>query len=477
MYKILVIDDDENICHTLWRIAQREGHEAITVRTLAEGLALLDENAFDCVFLDVCLPDGNGLDAIPGIKASPSLPEIVILTGFGNPDGAALAISNGAWSYLEKTSNIEQITLTLKQTLQYRERSRATPVCSLKLAGVVGESEPMRRMLDNLAQAAVSKANVLLLGDTGTGKELMARTIHENSDRSEKPFVVVDCATLQEHLVESLLFGHVKGAFTGAHETREGMIKQADGGTLFLDEVGELSPTLQKSFLRVLQEHRFRSVGGNREVTSDFRLIAATNKNLKQMCTEGTFRQDLFFRLKTFIIELPPLAGRTADILSLVSYHVARQCDGYGIPLKGVSPGVMACLVQYDWPGNIRELIHVLERMVIAAADSPVLYPEHLPLELRVWMAQDSVGITTSTSTQQTVAIEKIDGAMRIKLNEGWPFPTFKEHREALHAEGDKAYLELLLQHAGGSLKRAYEIADLSRSRLYILLKRHGIRN
>lgn len=294
MAKILIIDDQPGMRHLLERIAKKQGHTAITASSLSEGINLLYKTDYHCVFLDVFLPDGNGLERIPEIKELPYHPEVVIITGYGDPDGAELAIRSGAWSYLEKSASLDHITLVMEQVIAYRERCENIPKQILKHEQLVGDSQAMSEVLAQLAQVASSKANVLLLGETGTGKEVVSRTIHENSVDPHTPFIVVDCAALPENLVESELFGHAKGAYTGAESSREGLIKQADGGTLFLDEIGELPMSMQKSFLRVLQEHRFRAVGGKTEEKSDFRLIAATNRNLQSMCEEGLFRQDLF---------------------------------------------------------------------------------------------------------------------------------------------------------------------------------------
>ncbi|OGR34244.1 MAG: Fis family transcriptional regulator [Desulfovibrionales bacterium GWA2_65_9] len=474
MFKILIIDDDQSICHMFERIARKLGHETVTAQSLAEGLACLNGDSFDCVFLDVSLPDGNGIDAIPAIKSAPSEPEVVIITGYGDPDGAELAITNGAWSYIEKTSNLEQVTLALNQALKFRERSKACHAIVLKRDAVVGVSAAMHKVLDGLAQAATSKANVLLHGETGTGKELMARTIHDNSGRAAQPFVVVDCATLPDNLVESILFGHAKGAFTGADGPHEGLVKQADGGTLFLDEVGELPLSTQKSFLRVIQERSFRPVGGKKEIASDFRLIAATNKDLEQMCALGLFRQDLLFRLKTFVIELPSLRERKEDIKALATHYVAKLCESYGIPCKGISPEVLAGLQQHDWPGNVRELTHVLERMIIAAGDTPMLHLEHLPQAMRARAARQSVQPRMPKETPHGPESGVLEAAS-IDMGSATSLPTFKEFRKALVDNADKAYLKRLLELSGGSLKQACVIAGLGRTRLYNLLKDHGI--
>ncbi|MDD5167173.1 MAG: sigma-54 dependent transcriptional regulator, partial [Syntrophales bacterium] len=284
MANILIIDDDQMLCNAMSMKFKMMEHRVSCALTLEDGVREANRNSFDVVYLDVRLPDGNGLDALSIIRKMDDPPEVIIMTGSGDPDGAELAIKNGAWDYIEKPSSINNMILPLVRALQYRDVKLATkPSMKLNRDGIIGNSIPMRACLDQVAEASGSNANVLLSGETGTGKELFAWAIHNNSSRSQRNFVVVDCAALSETLVESMLFGHEKGAYTGADKTKEGLIKQADGGTLFLDEVGELPFSIQKSLLRVLQEHRFRPLGSNHEIGSDFRLVAATNRNLDEM--------------------------------------------------------------------------------------------------------------------------------------------------------------------------------------------------
>ncbi len=323
MEKILIIDDDCGICAMLSVLIRRTGCEAVCRQTLEEGLITVHRDAYAVVLLDVQMPDGSGLDRIADIRRASSGPEVIIMTGFGNADGAEIAIKSGVWDYIQKSGSTQEITLSLNRALaHHREKvqRRARPV-ALTLGGIVGESKPMKACYDQLAQAAAGETNVLITGETGTGKEVFARAIHANSGRSAKSMVVVDCAAMPETLVESLLFGHEKGAYTGADSRREGLVAQADGGTLFLDEVGELPLTIQKVFLRVLQERRYRPVGARQERSSDFRLIAATNRDLDQMVAEGRFRKDLLYRIRGLGITLPALRERKEDIRPL-----ARQC-------------------------------------------------------------------------------------------------------------------------------------------------------
>jgi two-component system, NtrC family, response regulator len=326
MGKVLIIDDDRFNSKMLFDLISEMGHDAVCANTAEDGLKAALSHGFDVVFLDIQLPDGNGLMLLPDIHATPSAPEVIIITGYGSPDGAELAIKNGAWDFIEKPLIKRLIELPLVRALQYREakKEKRSPLV-LKREGIVGNSPTMEIYMEYIAQAAASDANVLIAGETGTGKELFARAIHNNSGRANMAFITVDCASLPPTIIESILFGHEKGTFTGADTSREGLIKQADSGTLFLDEVGDLSLSAQKSFLRVLQEHHFRPLGAKREVKSEFRLIAATNRDLNKMVQEGKFRDDLFFRLCAFTIDLPPLRERLSDIKELIFYYVKKS--------------------------------------------------------------------------------------------------------------------------------------------------------
>ncbi|MCG6533653.1 MAG: sigma-54 dependent transcriptional regulator [Syntrophales bacterium LBB04] len=466
MADILIIDDDKGFCYTLLNVVSSLGYKVTCVHTLQEGLKEASTGAFDVVYLDVMLPDGNGLDILPKIREAPSRPEVIIITSRGDPDGAELAIKNGAWDYLQKPSSLKEIILPLIRALQYREEKMAkkSPL-ALKRDDIVGHSPQMRACLDHLALAAGSETNVLITGETGTGKELFALAIHENSQRGQGLFVVVDCTALPENLVESILFGHEKGAFTGADKARIGLMKQADGGTLFLDEVGELPLSVQKAFLRAIQERRFRPLGGKEEVESNFRLVAATNRNLDEMVRSGQFRNDLLFRLRSFSIELPRLRERPQDIQDLAMFYTARLCRKYGMGIKGFSPEFFEALLAYEWPGNVRELFQTLERALAAAQQESTLFPKHLPTQIRVVLARSSLG-----EGLPSIELPK-DG-----LTPSTPsFLPLKSFREALIAEGEKEYLVKLLSHVKGDLREACRLSGLGRSRLYGLLNKYGL--
>ena len=465
MANVLIIDDDEMLCNMMCRHLGTKGHDTTYALTLEDGLSKGASDSFDVVFLDVRLPDGNGLEALPRIRGLSSAPEVIIFTGAGDPDGAELAIRSGAWDYIEKPPSVEQLTLPLVRALQYREeKEKRKSKVALRSEGIVGSSPLIESCLDLVAQAANSDANVLITGETGTGKELFAIAIHKNSHRADKNFVVVDCAALPESLVESMLFGHEKGAFTGADRVHLGLIKHAHGGTLFLDEVGELPLSLQKPFLRVLQEHRFRPVGGNQETESNFRLVAATNRDLEAMVRAGQFRKDLLYRLKSFVIDLPALREHLEDIKDLAVYHMARLCERYGTETKGFSPEFFEALYVYNWPGNVRELNNVLERTLVSARHDPTVFPKHLPEPIRIEFARSAF--------QKEIGEE---GTAARDASAPGPLQPLKEFREAAIDEAESRYLKDLMKLTEGRINEACRISGLSRARLYALLKKRNI--
>ena len=462
MANILIIDDDVVMTELLSQAIKEPGHNIVCTHTLEEGLSAAKSGSFAVVYLDVCLPDGNGLDAIPELRNILSSPEIIIMTGAGDPDGAELAIKSGAWDYLEKPSSMNMMTLPLVRALQYRDIKVAQkPLVTLKRQGIVGSSPSMMACLERVAHAAGYDASVLITGETGTGKEGFAWAIHENSRRADKNFVVVDCATLSDTLVESVLFGYQKGAFTGADRSREGLIKQADGGTLFLDEIGELPLAVQKAFLRVLQERRFRPLGDKEEFSSDFRLVAATNRDLDTMVRDGLFRSDLLYRIRSFTIDLPPLREHPEDIPALVTYHVSRLAERHGGKLINFSPEFLEDLKAYDWPGNVRELVNALERVLAEAGDDATVFPKDLPSHIRVQMARSAIG-------------GKAIAPKATPLSDGiGDLPKLQDLRDDAIARVEKQYLRDLMAVAGDNIKHACAISGLSRSRLYELIKKY----
>ncbi len=467
MAKILVVDDDQVLCEMLTDRMKRLGHDAVSVSTLADAKKNAFSEDFDLIFLDVQMPDGNGLRELSELKKAPSEPEIIVITGKGDPDGAEQAIKSGAWDYLEKSTAIKEMLLPLSRVLQYQKAKKkaALHTVALKRRSIIGSSRQLTSCLDQVAKISTTDTSVLITGETGVGKGLFAKVIHDNSNRAAKNFVVVDCAALPETLVESTLFGHEKGSFTGADSKKNGLIMQADGGTLFLDEIGELNLSIQKKFLRTLQEHKFRPVGSNVEMFSNFRLIAATNRDLELMVREKTFRSDLLFRIKAMSIEPPPLRGRQEDIKEISIHYLNRLSQKFSIDLKGFAPDFLQAIISYNWPGNVRELINTLEVTLNNALHEPILYSRHLPDNVRVSILKSSVGKEKASFETKLEDKPVTDEAL------GQDLPSFKDYRDLAEQE----YLQKLIRQTQGSIKEACKLSGLGRTRLYTLMKKYNI--
>lgn len=457
MARILIIDDDVLFGEMLVSAMVLRGHEALAATTVTQGREALTSGGFDIVFLDVLLPDGNGLKLLPDIREDISAPEIIIITGAGDADGAEIALRNGALNYLQKPASLATMTQAVERALAFRQ-SKGSGAVSPDRIGLVGKSASMMRCFQLMGEAAASDVSVLICGDTGTGKELFARAIHQNSTCSEGPFVVVDCAAIAKPLIESELFGYERGAFTGADVARDGLIQQAHGGTLFLDEIGELPVLQQKALLRVLQEHRFRPVGAKEEKFSDFRVVAATNRDLGEMAERGLFRKDLLFRLQAVRLDLPPLRERGNDISELAISFAEKLCRHYALVPKVLSRPLLKELAAYPWPGNVRELRNVIEQCLLSGRSADTLLPEHLPSHIRVYAARGRL-------EKHSVAKPVLSGTL----------PSWKEYKEVALASIEREYLIRVLNEAGGKVSRASEIANISRQRLYTLLRKHAI--
>jgi two-component system NtrC family response regulator len=467
MAHILIVDDDETLRYALSQIVRQKGHTPIVAGTCREALNQAAQASIDLVFLDVRLPDGNGLDILPQLARAALRPEVIIITGYGDPDGAELAITNGAWDYIEKTDSVHKIALTLERALLYRGKCLPQTDTKPVLRDlIVGSSARLDQCLALVAKSAAVDANVLLTGETGTGKELFARAIHQNSNRTAGPFLTVDCTSLPRTLSEGLLFGHCRGAFTGADQDRDGLILQADGGSLFLDEIGELGLPIQKSFLRVLQERKLRPLGGKREISVDFRLIAASNRDLEKMVDTGAFRQDLFYRIKSFHIHLPPLRERVEDIQPLVTHYVERFCHEIGAAPKQCHAELFETLAAYDWPGNVRELVHAIHYAVSMARQMPILFPNHLPPSIRTKTIQAKLG-------KPATALEVPPPAAEEPASAG--LPPLKAFRDSEVERIEMQYLNDLMIACDSDIQEACRVSGLSQSRLYALLKQHGI--
>jgi DNA-binding NtrC family response regulator len=383
--RVLIVDDEVKVVRTLADILKSRKFDVETAPSGKDALRVIQNVGLDAVLLDLVLGKEDGLAILRrAAEIKPGLP-VIMLTGHGTIAKAVEAVKLGAFDFLEKPVESDRIILALENALRRTrlERERAVLISdALSRFRMVGASEAMKEIGTLIDRTASSDARVLITGESGTGKELIARAIHYNSARKDRPFVPVDCAVLSENLLESELFGHIKGSFTGAIVTKPGLFEVADGGSLFLDEIGNISLAMQSKLLRVIQEREFTPVGGTKLKKIDIRLIAATNQDLPEKIREGTFREDLFYRLNIVPIHLPPLRERTEDIPFLALHFLKKNCQEMGKNLKALSPAALELLMRYSWPGNVRELENIIERAVIMT-DEEVLLPQHFPFPLQ----------------------------------------------------------------------------------------------
>ncbi len=381
---ILIIDDEAEIRESLQTLLEFEGYEVETAGSSEEGLSKLGERSFDLVLLDLALPGRSGIDVLPEIRSLYSQISVIMITAYGTVEDAVRAMQFGAVNFLQKPWDNEKLLADVRAAVARRRAEEEN--IQLKRAlkqrynfeNIVGKSEPMLKIFDLVAQVAPSRSTVLLQGESGTGKELIAKALHLNSPRHDRTFVPVNTGSMPPDLLESTLFGHVKGAFTSAIASKKGLFEIADRGTLFLDEIGTMGLETQSKILRVLQDRRFMHLGGVHEVQVDVRIIAATNVDLRQMVREGKFREDLFYRLNVITIDLPPLRQRKEDIPLLVEFFLRKYSDENQRQLRRITPEGLRPLLNYSWPGNVRELENVMERGVVLSS-GPEIGPELLP--------------------------------------------------------------------------------------------------
>jgi DNA-binding NtrC family response regulator len=384
---ILIIDDEAEIRESLETLLQLEGYNVASAATGAEGLALVGERIFDAVLLDLALPDRNGMEVLTELRLLNPEQAVIMITAYGTVENAVRAMQCGATNFIQKPWDNEKLLADVRAAVA-RQRAEEENV-QLKRAlkqrynfeNIVGKSESMLKIFDLVAQVAPSRSTVLLQGESGTGKEVIAKAIHLNSQRRDRPFVPVNTGSMPPDLLESTLFGHVKGAFTSAVASKKGLFEVADRGTLFLDEIGTMSLDTQSKILRVLQDRKFMHLGGVQEIQVDVRIIAATNVDLRQMVREGRFREDLFYRLNVITVDLPALRQRKEDIPLLVEHFLKKYSDENDRPRRRITTEALRPLLSYPWPGNVRELENVIERAVVLSADAEVgldLLPDHI---------------------------------------------------------------------------------------------------
>lgn len=445
---ILTIDDEETITIALDLLLRDHGYEVDMASTAAEAQALLARRWYDLVFLDLRLPDADGIALLEHIKQIAPETEVVLMTAHGSMEVTIEAIRRGAFYYLEKPFTFEQILLLAERALQFKaikaenESHKSSRLRQRDDFGIVGGNPGMRQVRTIVRTAAPSDASVLIEGESGTGKELIASALHGQSQRAKRPFIRINCAAIPATLIESELFGYRKGAFTGAQGDRRGLIEATAGGTLLLDEIAEMPVYLQTKLLRVLQERTVRRLGDEREIPVDFRLISATNRDTEQMIHEGTLRNDLYFRLSTVRIKVPPLRERPEDLLILSETFLLRFARKYKKRLRGISPNTFSVLSGYKWPGNVRELESVIEHAVLFAQGESLL-PEDLPDHLNASPKSTFCCVIPPHLTKDDI------------------------EREAIAQT---------LERTGGNIKRTAQILNYNRPTLYRKLRRFGLR-
>jgi two-component system response regulator AtoC len=443
--RLLLVDDEEAFRKLLAIELKHAGHQVETAGTVAEARTKLGGGAFHVVFLDVRLPDGNGLDLLHEIRETAPGTEVVMLTAFGTVQEAIQAMKEGAQDFLSKPVKFAELEAVLQKVLQKQALERGNVALQREIDRLapsehfIGQAAEIRELLKLIARVAETDSTVLIRGESGVGKELVARAVHRHSLRSRQPFVVVDCASLHENLLQSELFGHERGAYTGAVRLKHGLFEVADRGTIFLDEIAEITPPLQVKLLRVLENGTFRRLGGNADIRVDVRVIAATNRSLETMMKEGAFREDLFYRLNVFSLSIPPLRERHDDVDLLVD-HFIRNSSVVTKRSARVSPEALEVLRRYPWPGNVRELENVIERALILC-DRGLIEPEHLPMGVR------------------------LEPTMRPADDDG--------HLVTLE-EVERRYIRRVLEECGGHRQKAANILGISERNLYRKVKELG---
>jgi two-component system, NtrC family, response regulator HydG len=444
--RILIVEDEEIVRQLLTGLLREEGYDVDSVPSGEDGLKALDRELYDLVLLDLNLPGMHGMNVLAAAPALQTDAQFIVMTAFGSVDNAVEAMKLGAFDYVNKPFRTEELLLTLERAL--RDTALRREVAQLRRhaadgvrAKIVGRSPAMERMFDLVERVAPTRASVLITGETGTGKELVARAIHELSDRSRKPFVPINCSALPETLLESELFGHTKGSFTGAIANKRGLFEEAAGGTLFLDEISAIPPSIQVKLLRVLQDRKLHRLGGSQPVAVDFRLLAATNLDLGEEVRAGRFREDLYYRLNVFPVRVPALRERHSDVPLLANYFRLRFAQENGVQAPEISPDTMKRLMEYAWPGNVRELENYIERAVIMYSGA-----RSIPFEAPATDVERSEQHLIDDARRQRWTMDRLE----------------------------KEYILEVLQQTAGHRGRAAEILGIDRRTLYRKLKQYA---
>jgi DNA-binding NtrC family response regulator len=438
---LLIVDDEESVRDSLLNWFIEDGYRAESAENAGKALKMLDSGSFDIILADIKMPGMDGLEMMKRIKLLQPESIIIIMTAFASVDTAVRALKEGAFDYITKPFDPDDLTHLVRNASKQVELAEENETLKNRLVSLenvddlIGNSEPMKRVLRDIESVAASSSSVVIAGESGTGKELVARAIHSNSPRRFFPMVSVHCGSLTESLLESELFGHEKGAFTGAMFNRKGRFEMADGGTIFLDEIGTISQKMQIDLLRILETRKFVRVGGNKEISSDFRVICATNRDLKAMVEEGSFREDLYYRLNVVTITIPPLRERIEDIPLLVDYFIRKYCTSMNRPLVTPDSAALRRLGEYSFPGNVRELENMIERAVVIGNGKKITVKD-LPLES---------GLTIPAG-------ESLDDL-------------------------EKTHIRYILDKYGWNISRAAKALKVDRVTLYNKISRYGLKN
>jgi len=454
MDKILIIDDEQSILDLLDMVFKKQGYAVETALSADKAFKLIDEDEIDLVLTDVKLPQKSGMDILKHIRENkPEIP-VIMITAYGTIKQAVEAFKSGAVDYVLKPFDIEELKIIVEKGLKERRLKEENVLLKKELKdrysfrNMIGHSKPMQEIFGLIEKISGTDSTVLITGESGTGKEMAARAVHFHGKRKDKPFITVNCGALPENLLESELFGHVKGAFTGAVAHNKGMFQVAHKGTLFLDEVGEMSPPTQVKVLRAIQEKVIRRVGGTEEIAVNVRIISATNQDLKEKLKQGTFREDLFYRLNVLSFHMPPLRDRREDIPPLVHHFLKKHCEKMGLPLKRLAPEVINIFENYSWPGNIRELENIIER-IVAIEERETITRTSLPEELL---------------NPQSASKEDLDLGPGFELNR-------------MLDELTENYIRKALNQTGGNMKKACLVLGISYRSLRYLIDKHGIKD
>ncbi len=443
---ILIIEDDRNTKEGLKKFLQAEKYHVVAFENGQEAIKYLRQNKIDIILADMKMPGMNGMEILKKSQEISPSTFVIILTAYGTVENAVEAMKSGAYDYITKPLNLDKLSIVIQRALSYRKLKEDYELLKKEInerysfENIIGQSKKMRHIFDMILQVAPSRATVLIQGESGTGKELIAKAIHHKSDRKDKNFIAVQCSTLSKGVLESELFGHEKGAFTGAIESRQGRFELANGGTLFLDEISEIPPSVQVKLLRILEERQFERVGGSKTITVDTRILAATNQNLEKLVKENKFREDLFWRLNVVRIDIPPLRERREDIPLLVHFFIKESSKANKKKTEGISSKALTILQNYDWYGNVRELKNVIESIVVLSQKG-IIGVKELPSYVKELNSEETINIKSHMSLDEV----------------------------------EKVVINYALKKAGGNKSKAAEILGINRRTLYRKLSTHSM--